>query len=306
MQTTKPASASWRHRFLKRLSFLLVLGALLAATLSACTPSQPAQPSDVISSSAPASSSSKSVEDYIPEKPPYGDPKAPDKTITDKLSQTFKVGKAYGWLTVPGTTIDNAVLYSPKNNNVYLDQRVNYDGNWDYSGLIFADFRNNLGNRTELKRNTVIYGHNIEVGGSNNGARFSQLLKYEDLEFAKKNQFITFSTPTDEMVWQIFATFTTDTNFYYIETDPTDDELQFIISEAFQRSEHMFDVDVTTHDKILTLSTCTYKYKGSLGKAREDQRFVVMAKLLSPEGTPLPAGVIKNESPKLPSFVKKQ
>ena len=51
--------------------------------------------------------------------------------------------------------------------------------------------------------------------------------------------------------------------------------LMNIITEAKQRSEYVYDVDVTGEDKILTLSTCSYKYD-----KRNDVRFVVMAKLL--------------------------
>ncbi len=299
MQTKNHATASLQHRFYKKLCFLLILGAMVAATFTACTP-VPVQPSDVSSSAPAESSSSMDVEDYLPEAPPYGEPKAPSKEIADKLAQTFKVGKTYAWLTVPNTTVDNAVMYSPENNDVYLNKRVDYDGNWNESGLIFADFRDKLGDRTELSRNTVVYGHNIATSGSNNGSRFSQLLKYADLDFAKQNQFITFSTPDDEMVWQVFATFYTDVNFYYAEPNPTDDELMYIVSEAGQRTENFFDVDVSPQDKILTLSTCTYKY----GRWNTDQRFVVMAKLLAPDSTPSPAEVIKNETPKQPSFDK--
>ena len=54
-----------------------------------------------------------------------------------------------------------------------------------------------------------------------------------------------------------------------------------IITEARDRSEYDYDVTVSGTDKILTLSTCSYKY----GR-RKDVRFVVMAKLLE-EDAPL-------------------
>lgn len=273
------------------------IGAILAAVLmlAACTPSSPVPPSQEPPSSQPASS-----EPPISSEPaPYGDPVTPGAEIAEKLNQTFKAGNPKGWLTVPGTTIDDAVLYNPENNDL-VDARYNYDGKSDQAGILFADFRNTLADRTRLSRNTVIYGHNMEIWGSDNGKRFSQLLKYNDLDFAKEHQFITFSTKEDQMLWQVFAVFITDTDFYYIEPDPTDDGLMYIVSEASVRSEHHFDVDVTTSDKILTLSTCTYKY----GITNKDQRFVVMAKLLpGTEGTP--ADVYTNETPKLPSFARK-
>ncbi|SDN59297.1 class B sortase [Acetanaerobacterium elongatum] len=284
----------------KRLQFKLCSAALWCVLLtlffSSCSPAAPVIAQEVVSTPEPEYSSSHAViGSSSDEEPPYGVPKIPGKELTEKLAQTFPVGKAYGWLTVPGTTIDNAVMYSPESNDVYLEQRINYEGKESKAGLIFADYRDNMGNRNELCRNTVIYGHNVEIWGSNNGKRFSQLLKYTDLDFAKNNQFITFSTPTDEMVWQVFATFYTDTNLDYVDTNPSDEKLMYIVSEAGQRTENFFDVEVTPKDKILTLSTCAYDF-GVVTK-----RFVVMAKLLDSNAVFKPAEVIKNESPKKPS-----
>ena len=61
------------------------------------------------------------------------------------------------------------------------------------------------------------------------------------------------------MIWQIFAAFYTgsDNDFYYISCNMDADSLQYIIDEARSRSEHIYDVEVTSSDKILTLSTCT-------------------------------------------------
>ncbi len=267
---------------------------LAACMLASCTQSNPIPPSQ-IESSQPISS--QPVESQ-PEAPPYGEPIAPNAVLAEKLAQTFKLGDPKGWLTIPGTTVDHAVLYNSEDNS-FVKTRSNYDGKYDFAGILFADFRNTLADRTRLSRNTVVYGHNIETNGSSDGKHFSQLLKFEDLQFAKENQFISFSTKDDEMLWQIFAVFTTDIDFYYIEPEPTDEGLMYIVSEASVRSEHHYDVDITPQDKILTLSTCTYKY----GRFNTDQRFVVMAKLLpGTEGTPVE--VYKNENPKLPSFVK--
>ncbi len=286
-------------RFNKRLS-LLLLAVCIIGVLASCvhSPTPSSNPEEVSSETI----SSSEPEEFSEDPPPYGEPVTPSADILEKLSQSFPVGNPKGWLTIPGTTVDDAVLYSPENNDFYLDQRVNYQGKYDYSGLIFADFRNTLSSRVRLSRNTVIYGHNIETNGSIN-RRFSQLLKYHDLSFAKENQFVHFSTAEDEMVWQIFASFTTDTDFYYIEPDPTDDGFMYIISEAYQRSDHFYDVEVGPRDKILTLSTCTYEYK-TFGVARDDQRYVVMAKLLSPDDDLVPVNVYENEHKKLPSFVK--
>ena len=89
--------------------------------------------------------------------------------------------------------------------------------------------------------------------------------------------------------------FYTDINFYYIDENPAD--LTDLTDEAKSRSIFDFDVDVTSSDKILTLSTCTRVY----GK-RSDQRFVIMAKLM-PAGAALKeVSVSKNKDFKEPQF----
>ncbi|MFA9381955.1 MAG: hypothetical protein ACERKO_12950, partial [Acetanaerobacterium sp.] len=177
------------HRsYRKVLPFCAAL--LAAAVLSSCspTPVSPSQPE-----SSQPSSSSQPVEEVIPELPPYGEPVTPSDKLLEELSQSFNVGDPKGWLTVPGTTIDNGVLYYAEDNDHYIKMRLNYNGFLDENGVLFADFRSTLSDRTRLSRNTVIYGHNIYTNGSSDGKRFSQLLKYEDLDFAKENQFISFS-----------------------------------------------------------------------------------------------------------------
>ncbi len=288
-------------RKLARLLPALILAALMAVSCIH-SPVPPSRSQDSSGQTAPG----YSEEDALPdedsgepeEEPPYGEPVPPGAELLERLSQHFPVGDPKGWLTLPSTTINNAVMYNPDDNEYYLDQRISYAGKFDNVGVIFADYRNTLGSRRELSRNTILYGHNVELFGFF-GQLFSQLLRYQDVKFATENQFISFSTAQDEMAWQVFAAFTTDTDFYYIEPNPTDDELMFIVSEACQRSDFFFDTEVSAGDKILTLSTCTYKYG-----LRKDQRFVVMAKLLPGTDAHEPVTVLVNENKKLPSFVK--
>ncbi|MEG1943503.1 MAG: class B sortase, partial [Angelakisella sp.] len=115
--------------------------------------------------------------------------------------------------------------------------------------------------------------------------------------FAADNQFIYFSTPESGMVWQVFAVFYTTSRQNYNDPNPTSADYQSLLTDVRKRSMHNFDVPVTTNDKILTLSTCTY-LNGS--EWPNEYRYVVMAKLL-PEGAALtPAKVETNPSPKAP------
>lgn len=185
-----------------------------------------------------------------------------------------------GWLQVPNTEIDDAVLQA-SDNNYYL--RITEDKEYSIFGCYFADFRNNLGSRADLSRNTVIYGHS-DYRDDPKGKKFSQLFNYaQDIDFVRNNPYIYFSTEDDDMVWQVFAVFFTHVDFNYIQTDPTDEQFLAIIEEAKAKSEYIIDVDVTADDKILTLSTCT----GLYNTPKDDYRMAVMAKLLPKNEIPL-------------------
>ena len=230
----------------------------------------------------------------------YGDVVRPHLDLAKKLAEAKKVNDDnIGWLTVPGTGIDYPVLQYTDNKE-YM--RLDYNRKWKFAGSIFADFRDYGTIRDNLSKNYVIYGHNINT---NHGTvkekdeMFALLLHYSDFDFAKQNQHIFYSTYEDEMVWEIFAVFYTDVDFFYIDVNPESDEsFEWLINEARMRSEYNYDVDVGVDDKIITLSTCAYKFD-----TKEEQRFVVMGKLVPNNEFFTNNDVEINPYPKLPSFV---
>lgn len=178
-----------------------------------------------------------------------------------------------GWLYIPNTEIDDAVVQA-KDNDYYL--RLTEDKVYSIFGCYYADFRCKIGSRDALSKNTIIYGHS-DYKDDPNGKKFSQLFHYaKDIDFVRNNPYIYFSTTEDDLVWQVFAVFYTHIDFNYIQDNPSAPEFKNIISEAKARSEYIIDVPVTEEDKILTLSTCTGLYK----QPKDDYRMVVMAKLL--------------------------
>lgn len=184
-----------------------------------------------------------------------------------------------GWLYINGTAVDDAVVkvsYND-NNNYYL--RRNAKGESDYYGCYYADWRCYTGNRESLSKNTVIYGHSMSEDAE--GVKFSQLKKYLKADFAKEHPYICFSTIDEDMVWQIFAVFYTNTSFDYINPNPTSGSFSSLIQKAQDLSFYDYDIEVTPNDKVLTLSTCTYVLAdGTKLSYPNNYRFVVMAKLL--------------------------
>ena len=246
----------------KLIALMLALVMMLVFAGCGKKPSSSEEPSE------PDTSSSSTVEDED------------DDSDVVRIFQIEKIDEGIkrnadtkGWLYVPNTEIDDAVVQA-KDNDYYL--RLPEDKVYSIFGCYYADFRCKVGARDDLSKNTIIYGHS-DYKDDPNGKKFSQLFHYaKDIDFVRNNPYVYFSTAEDDLVWQVFAVFYTHIDFNYIQDNPSDAEFKNIISEAKARSEYIIDVPVTENDKILTLSTCT----GLYNQPKEDYRMVVMAKLL--------------------------
>ena len=271
------------------------------------------------------SSEESSISNPITE-PTEGTPVEPEQTIVDEINAAYAINDdVVGWLTVPGTEIDEQVVQGD-NNTEY--ERLSWDRkdadgdgvpDYDFYGYYFADAGNTFGNRNDLSRNTIIYGHNMHnvTTGDKDVLKFGALFRFvdfngdgtifgddvetaNDFSFAEQHPVIYFSTTDDEMVWVIYAAYFTDLGFQYHLENPDDATFQNIIDEGRARSRLDYDVDVNTSDRILTLSTCAYKYTDSV--AKRDLRFVVQARLLRPgEEIPTTAKVSRNTDVKEPA-----
>ncbi|MEA5136340.1 MAG: class B sortase [Candidatus Fimivivens sp.] len=245
----------------KLIALMLVLA--MALTFTGCG-KKPSSSSD--QSSEPTSSSSTEEED---------DGDVVRVFQIEKIDEGVKRNAdTKGWLYIPNTEIDDAVLQG-KDNEYYL--RLTEDKQYSIFGCYFADFRCKLGTRDNLSKNTIIYGHS-DYKDNPDGKKFSQLFHYaKDIDFVRNNPYIYFSTAEDDLVWQVFAVFYTRVDFNYIQNNPSAPEFKNIISEAKAKSEYIIDVPVDENDKILTLSTCTGLYNAA---DKDNYRMVVMAKLL--------------------------
>lgn len=209
----------------------------------------------------------------------------------------------HGWLRVPGTNVDYPVLRSSSgmNPHYYLDK--NLYKQTDRNAVVYAGSTVKFGTPATMSRNSVLFGHNWTNYsaspriGNENDVMFAQLAAYHHLDFAKQHPYIWFSSSEQEMAWVVFSCFYTDISFNYIEPNPTDSVYSSIIDGAIARSRHIFDVDVDTSDKILTLSTCTRAYGQS-----DKQRFVIMARLMRAGEQFTGVDVKPNPSPVLPKL----
>lgn len=152
------------------------------------------------------------------------------------------------WLYVNNTNINYPVVQSG-DNSFYLNHSFNK--NYSNAGWIFADYRSNL---KDLEKNTVIYGHgrkdNTMFGTLDNTLSSTWYTEPE-------NQIIKLSTPSKDMLWQVVSIYTIPAESYYLtHTFENDDTYNKFLETIVSRSIYDFNVNVTTDDHILTLSTC--------------------------------------------------
>ncbi len=269
-------------QFVTRL-LLLMLAAGMVLSLAACG-------GDKEPSSEPESEPEEIVE---PEPEPEVENPIELPTLKEKLNAGIKRNAdTVGWIYIPGTSIDDAVLQAA-DNDYYL--RLNEDKVYDIYGSYFMDYECKQGDRNALSRNNILYGHS-DLRDNKDGKDFSQLFRYLDEEFLEQYPYIFYSTRDEEMVFQIFSVvectvdYSKPNHFYYLTADPPTTEFLALIDEAKLRSNFIVDLPVGASDKILILSTC---------KRANDERLLVIGKLM-PAGQKLPSTieVEVNPSPK--------
>ncbi len=169
-----------------------------------------------------------------------------------------------GWIEVEETNINYPILQAD-NNDYYLNR--NYLKEESRAGSIFLDYRNDV---EESNKNSVIYGHRMK-----DGSMFGQLKKYLNEDFFYNHSTILYDTLYESYELEVFSAYKTTTDFYYIQTDFTnDEEFEQFLSSIQEKSIHKYTGTIGVEDTIVTLSTCDY------GLNQDTGRLVVHAKLI--------------------------
>ena len=273
-----------------RLSCLLLAMLLfLAATIAACaSPNQ-----------APTKPPSQQ-EGYYTEYTEAYHPLWAAPSFIERIAQKYTLNSdTVGWLYVPNTSIDDVVVHYPHDANLFYLRR-NFERKTSKAGSYFADFRNTFNGRADgLSRNTVIYGHNLDLGDNPDAPYFAQLMRFLNEDFARANPYIYFSVAEEDLIWEVFAVYYATVELPYILPDFTDAGFLDILSEMKKRSQFIYDVEVGVDDNILTLSTCTYVFTPGVFPNR--YRYAISARLVL-EGEELreAASLVRNPAPARP------
>ena len=170
------------------------------------------------------------------------------------------------YLKVNNTNI-NYVVVKGEDNSYYLNH--NFEKKWNIAGWIFGDFRNHFDG---TDKNLIIYGHSTK-----NGSMFDTLTNIlkEEWYTNKENHIVTLVTEQGTFEYQVFSTYTVTPEIYYITTSFNDDNtFESFARELKSRSIYDYGVEVTSEDKMLTLSSCV---------GEGNKRVVLHAKLIKEE-----------------------
>ena len=167
------------------------------------------------------------------------------KELLEKNNETV------AWIKVNNTNVNYSVVQH-SDNEYYLTHDFNKRNNMN--GWVYGDYRDDF---EYFGTNTILYAHNMT-----NRTMFGSLawcLK-KSWYTNEDNHYIKLSTPYSNTVWRIFSIYTIKPEVYYLKTYfESDEEHQEFLNTLHQRSIYNFNLEkeLTTDDKILTLSTCS-------------------------------------------------
>ena len=166
------------------------------------------------------------------------------------------------WLYAPGTPINYPVVQCA-DDEYYLNHL--FDGTKNKNGCLFIEKKN----RTDFSDdNTIIYGHNMA-----SGSMFAELLEYKDPSYAKEHPYLYLITEDASYRIEVFSAHVTEpeSDAYDIRLGTAENFRAWILKMA-NRSSFSVNIKMTTKERIITLSTCSYEYKNA--------RFVVHGRMV--------------------------
>lgn len=225
--------------------------------------------------------------------------------FSDSIAEKYEINNdVIGWLTVPGTGVNDVILQNPPQTNQYY-LVFNINKRPDKNGLFCADNMASLkeGTRENLSGITALFGHSWD--DNPDGELFASLKKYRNPKFAREHPYIFFSTGQEKMAWEVFAVFDTNTNLPYIDPNLSEGDFMKTIELINKLSLYDYGINITATDKLLTLSTCTYSVKGHAEvTSPTDYRFAIMARLVDPkEAVKFSASFTVNPDPMPPDDI---
>ena len=156
-----------------------------------------------------------------------------------------------GWIKVEDTNINNPVVQSVNEPNVYLKHKFDKS----YSAYGCAYVQENC-DEQKPSDNINIYGHHM-----NDGSMFTGLMKYRNKSFWEEHKAITFDTLTDRHQYEVIAVFKTvvytnsSDSFKYYEFTDAENAAEFDAYVVKCKELSLYDTGVSAEygDKLISL-----------------------------------------------------
>lgn len=176
----------------------------------------------------------------------------------------------YAWIRIPNTYVDYPILQFDGDDSFYLEHNIYKQ--YAFAGSIYSE---KVNSKDFSDPNTLIYGHNLL-----NGTMFASLHNFRDPNFFANNEYIYIFLPERTLIYQIFAAYEYDDrhimhSFNFDDKEEFAEYLEYATNPTKSMTYNIRDVEVTTDDKIITLSTCM--------DAIETSRYLVQGVLVSDE-----------------------
>lgn len=174
--------------------------------------------------------------------------------VNEDIASLYNVNpETVGWLNVNNTNIDYPVVQA-EDNEYYLHHNFYFEE--DNNGWVFMDYRNNT---DYLSDNIIIYAHNryyngVMFGTLQNTLRYSWYTNPD-------NQIINLKTLYENLNYKVFSIYKIQVTTDYMQTifATDEDKLEFL-NMLKNRSIYDFGIELSSDDKIITLSTCADEY----------------------------------------------
>ena len=151
-----------------------------------------------------------------------------------------------GWITVYGTNIDYPITQA-ENNMKYVNTSA--EGTYSLSGAIFLDAENNGFDDF----NSILYGHHMAAR-----AMFGEIDEFAEQEKFDTHRYGNLYCDEKDCGIEFFAYLHVDAYDSSVFTaNVGEDAAQRYLDNLLAKATHIREIDVTTHDRIILLSTCS-------------------------------------------------
>lgn len=166
------------------------------------------------------------------------------------------------WIQIPALQISYPVVQG-KDNAYYLQHMFN--GEISKNGSIFADYHNHA---DFTDQNTIVYGHNMK-----DKSMFGTLDNYQDQALYQQYPCFYIYIPGYVLEYQIISCYAGRIGSVgYTYGFPEQEDFQTFLNQILSYAGYDTGVNVTTEDKIVTLSTCV--------NTNRDYRYLIHGKLI--------------------------